>query len=180
MPIHPVKNFETSHDVPEGLVLGPNDGEKLSRRWGHPFYIKVDRLNGGAEQFSVGSEQLFPGDLIHMHRHSDSEEIVIINAGRGLVFLGDKKITIGPGSLIFIPRQIWHGFENTGTEAIHLLWIFPKQGMEKYFRATSVPVEQYAPPLMSEELNRIRVNHRDSVEYKDINLDHYTTQKTLL
>ena len=173
--ISKLRTSEALDDVSQGVVLGPDDGEKLMRRWGHPFLIKIDALNGGAKQFSVGSEKLFPGESIHVHRHDNLEEIIMITAGRGMALLGDKHISIEPGSLIFIPQQTWHGFDNTGTEPIGLLWIFPKLGMEQYFRATSVPAGQESPPLSDEELNQIRAHHREVVEYRDDILTHYTT-----
>lgn len=166
-------------NMSQGLVLGPNDGEKLIRRWGHPFLIKIDELNGGSKQFAVGSEKLSPGRSIHVHKHNNFEEILIIIAGKGRVLLGDEYIAIGPGSLIFIPEKVWHAVENTGTETIDLLWIFPKLGMDKYFRATSVTADQQPLPLLEEEMNAIRAQHKENVEYRDHNLKNYTIQKNM-
>lgn len=170
-------NNSSSHSSPKKTIISPDDGEKLMRRWGHPFLIKIDELNGGSKQFAVGSEKLLPGDSIHVHRHNDFEEILIITAGKGRVLLGDKYFDVKTESLIFIPQQTWHGLDNIGTENMELLWIFPKLGMEKYFRATSIPVEQQTTPLTDVELNRIRDDYRDLVEYRDSNLTHYTSQK---
>lgn len=179
---HKYSNHSSTLDVSrvitsasQGLVLGPSEGEKLIRRWGHPFLIKIDELNGGSKQFAVGSEKLLPDESIHVHRHSDLEEIVIITSGKGKAFLGDKYISIEAGSLVFIPQQVWHGFDNTGTENIELLWLFPKQGMEQYFRATSVPAGEEASSFSHEELSLIRAQHQDKVEYRDNILSHYTT-----
>lgn len=160
-------------DVSEGLILGPEDGEKLVRHWGHPFLIKIDEVNGGATQFTVGSEKLLPGKLIHKHRHNNFEEILIIQAGSGTLLLGDNHSVVKAGSLVFIPQGVWHGLENTGTEVIDLLWIFPKLGMEQYFRATSVAAGQQPLPLSNDELNRIRASHLENVEYQDVILKSY-------
>lgn len=158
----------------QGLVLGPKDGEKLVRRWGHPFLIKIDPLNGGAKDFAVGTEKLSPGKLIHVHRHNHFEELLIIIAGKGMGLLEDKYIPVESGSLIFIPQGAWHGLENTGTEDIDLMWIFPRLGMEEYFRATSVGEGQSPTPLSVDEMNHIRANHMKNVEYRDISLKNYT------
>lgn len=155
------------------LVLKQNDGEKLKRKWGHPFLIKVDAQNGGAKQFSVGSEKLFPGDLIHTHKHEGLEELILICSGTGKAISEDIFIDLQPGSLVFIPQNTWHGFENTGTEPLELLWVFPQQGMEQYFRATAIAEDHPPSPLSAEELNDIRKQHRDKVEYQEHSLQHY-------
>jgi quercetin dioxygenase-like cupin family protein len=107
----------TAHDS-KGLVLGPDEGERLIRRWGYPFLMKVDEINGGAKQFVVGSEKLPPGKSIQVHRHDYAEEILVIMAGKGTAVLGDKKVSIDPGTLVFIPQHTWAGLDNTGTETI--------------------------------------------------------------
>lgn len=170
---------ETLVHTSEGLVLSPDQGESLVRRWGYPFLIQIDKLNGGAKQFVVGSEKLLPGKSIHVHRHNNFEEILIIKSGRGTLLLGDKHVGVEPGSLIFIPQKLWHGLENTGTEVIDLLWIFPESGIESYFRETSVPSGQHPLALSEEEMYHIRTSHLESVEYRDDNLENYTAQKNL-
>lgn len=164
----------TAHDS-KGLVLGPDEGERLIRRWGYPFLMKVDEINGGAKQFVVGSEKLPPGKSIQVHRHDYAEEILVIMAGKGTAVLGDKKVSIDPGTLVFIPQHTWAGLDNTGTETIDLLWMFPKPGVEKYFRATSVAEGQPIPALSEEEMNQIRAFHSEYVTYRNEKLTGYTT-----
>ncbi len=158
---------------PKALVLGPNDGEKRIRRWGHPFTIKVDELNGGAKQFAVGSEQLEPGDIIHPHKHDDFEELLMISSGNGIVQLGDERFHVEQGSLVFIPPNTWHGLENKGSTKMDLMWVFPQLGMENYFRDTSVPAEEEPMPFPKDELNHIREQHSDKVQYQESELSHY-------
>lgn len=161
----------------KGLVVGPEEGEKLVRKWGYPFLIKIDEKNGGAKQFVVGSEKLPPGKSVHVHKHDYAEEILIINSGHGTAILGDKRIPVGPGSLIFIPQYEWAGLDNTGTVDIDFYWMFPKPGIEKYFRDTSVPAGETPPSLSEAELNRIRALHSEFVTFRDEKLQHYTNEK---
>jgi len=161
----------------EGLVLAPGDGEKLIRRWGYSFLMKVDEVNGGAKQFVVGAEKLPPGKSIHVHKHDYAEEILIINSGHGTAVLGKTRAAVGPGTLVFIPQHTWAGLDNTGSEDIDLLWMFPKPGIDKYFRATSVPEGQEPPALSKEELDRIRKLHSEYVIYRDDVLKDYTREE---
>jgi quercetin dioxygenase-like cupin family protein len=160
-------------DQQQGLVLGPDDGEKLVRRWGYPFLMKVDENNGGAQQFVVGSEKLPPGKSVHVHMHDYAEEILIITSGNGTATLGDKRAPVGPGTLVFIPRHTWAGLDNTGAESLGFLWLFPSPGIEKYFRATSVPFGQAPPELSKAEMDSIRATYSQYVTYRDDELKDY-------
>ncbi|RWE07631.1 MAG: cupin domain-containing protein [Mesorhizobium sp.] len=162
-----------SHE-PKGMVVSPDEGERLVRNWGYSFLMKIDEKNGGAKQFVVGSEKLPPGKSVHVHKHDYAEEILIINSGTGTAILGDERVPVGPGDLVFIPQYAWAGLDNTGTADMDFLWLFPKPGMENYFRATSVPEGQQPRVLSDEELDRIRALHREFVTYRDDELKDYT------
>lgn len=155
------------------LILGDNDGEKLVRRWGYPFLLKIDETRSGARQFIVGAETIPPRKGIHVHKHEYAEELLIINSGSGTATLGDQVAPVGKGTVIFIPRRTWHGLANTGDDDINLLWIFPKPGMDRYFRATSLSDCEKSLPLSREELGRIRRRFGNYVTYKDDNLVNY-------
>lgn len=162
-----------AHDQP-GRVISADEGERLVRRWGYSFLIKLDEKNGGAKQFVVGAEKLPPGKSVHVHKHDYAEELLIINSGTGTAVLGDRKEAVGPGDIVFIPQYSWAGLDNTGNEVIDFLWLFPKPGIEGYFRATSVPEGQEPKVLTDEELDRIRALHSEFVIYKDDTLKDYT------
>lgn len=159
-----------------GLVLGPNDGEKLVRRWGYPFLIKVDPKNGGAQQFVVGEEHIPPGKSIQTHQHSYAEEVLIIMKGKGTATLGTKQASVGPGSLVFIPINQWVGLVNDSDIDLDLIWMFPKTGIEKYFRATSVEAGAPSTPLSQGEMDQIRKENEGFVHYLDPTLKDYTAK----
>jgi len=70
-----------SPSPPISLILQEDDGEHRLRRPGGPagsgsvpgFIIKIDKLNGNAEDFYVGYEILNPGAMIPFHKHHNSE-----------------------------------------------------------------------------------------------------------
>src|SRR5215207_9136211 len=74
------------------LVLDAESGERRVRRPGNvrvgslntPFIIKVDRRNGGAPDFVMGTEDIAPGQAIAPHRHLVADEIVFIHRGSGV------------------------------------------------------------------------------------------------
>jgi hypothetical protein len=78
-----------SSSSPTPLILQENDGEHRLRRPGGPtgsssvaeFIIKIDKQNGNAQDFYVGYEILYPGAMIPVHKHHNSEEVVIVEEG---------------------------------------------------------------------------------------------------
>lgn len=147
------------------LILEENDGERRLRRPGGPvgsgsvpeFFIKVDKLNGGAEDFYVGYEVMKPGGLIPFHKHHNSEEVVVLEEGGATVTVGDKKAVTGPHAVVFIPRETWVSIANTSNSPIHLYAMFSRQGFENFLRARSVRPGEPLTPLTPEELHRAEV-----------------------
>jgi len=111
-----------TQQTPTPLILEENDGEHRLRRPQGPvgsesvpeFIIKIDKLNGNAEDFYVGYEVLKPGGMIPFHKHHNSEEVVILEEGGATVTVGDKRSVTGPHAIVFIPRETWVSVANTG------------------------------------------------------------------
>ena len=147
---------------PTALILHENDGERRLRRPQGPagsesvpeFFIKVDKLNGNAEDFYVGYEILKPGGMIPFHKHHNAEEVVILEEGGATVTVGDKRSVTGPHAIVFIPRETWVSVANTGNSPIHLYALFSHQGFENFLRARSVRPGEPLTPLTPEELRR--------------------------
>jgi mannose-6-phosphate isomerase-like protein (cupin superfamily) len=147
---------------PTPLILEENDGERRLRRPQGPvgsesvpeFFIKVDKLNGNAEDFYVGYEILKPGGMIPFHKHHNSEEVVILEESGATVTVGDKRSETGPHAIVFIPKETWVSVANNGNSPIHLYGLFSRQGFENFLRARSVRPGEPLTPLTLEELRR--------------------------
>jgi len=152
----------SSPSPPISLILQEDDGEHRLRRPGGPagsgsvpgFIIKIDKLNGNAEDFYVGYEILNPGAMIPFHKHHNSEEVVIFEDGGATVTVGDKRAVAGPHSIVFIPRETWVGITNTGDKPIRGYYLFSRQGFENFLRARSVRPGEPLTPLTPEEVRR--------------------------
>jgi oxalate decarboxylase/phosphoglucose isomerase-like protein (cupin superfamily) len=154
-------------DEPKPLILGPDEGERLVRRWGYPLIIKVDRFNGGSRQFCAGTEDVGPGKAIPVHRHPHADELVIIMSGRALASLGTAQREIGAGSIVYSPRGNWMGFQNIGEDCLRICWIFCNLGFEDYVRATSVSAGAPLLSLAHGELMQIRQRFTGVIELRD-------------
>lgn len=148
----------TSQVVPEGdrpwrgVVLQADEGEFLvSGRRRAPMRIKVDsRIAHGAAMSMLVSE-VAPGAAIPVHHHTQEDEIIFIHSGQGVLTFGDSTIPCGPGAMLYAPRGVWHGIENTGSDTIAWCAIYSPPGLEQYFREVGVSPDRIADAPTPEE-----------------------------
>lgn len=142
------------------LILQEGEGDRLVHRGGPmanlPFIIKVDEQNGGAEDFFVFTETLPSGKTIPFHKHSNAEEILFFEDAGATVTVGGKRVVAGARTMAFIPRDTWVSASNTGTQDVHLICVFSRQGFERYLRSISVTEGQPVTPIRAEELQHAR------------------------
>jgi len=105
-----------------------------------PFGLDVKVLlsteaTGGAISVLMG--WLKPGEGPSDHVHFNQEEIFFIVEGTYEMTVGDETSTVGPGTIVFIPRNVVHRFKNVGdTTGCMLDWSLPG-GHDHYFKAIS-------------------------------------------
>jgi quercetin dioxygenase-like cupin family protein len=132
-------------------VLGRDEGEVLHRANGK-IVVKVDPSRG-SQGLSLGTQDLFAGSGIPIHRHDGADEVLMIEEGRAHAIVDGKTIAVGPGSIVYVPRGTWHGVESAG-DPIHLVWIVTPPGLEAFFRAVGAapgePVKQLSPADLEE------------------------------
>ncbi|HYG20846.1 MAG TPA: cupin domain-containing protein [Ohtaekwangia sp.] len=95
--------------------------------------IKISAADHGIENISVCTEDIVPGRKIHIHKHLHNDEIVFIQHGTGTFTLDEKTIPVKTGTVVSVPRGVWHGLENSGTENIRMLFMYTPAGFEEYF-----------------------------------------------
>lgn len=77
-------------------------------------------VHGNARQ-SLAEAMVEPGAETRLHRHSDSEELYHVLAGRGEVTLAGGTFLVQPGDTVCIPPHTAHKIRNTGTERLRFL-----------------------------------------------------------
>lgn len=121
-------------------VLARGEGEARVFQGRRPLWIKVDPQTLGSRSFSVGMEELPPGDSIGVHKHLQEDEVVFIYRGAVEVTLGDSVRPATAGGLVFIPRGTWIGFHVVGPDTATIVFMFNTPGFEQCLRFLSAPV----------------------------------------
>ena len=112
---HPMKtSFEAT---PRDVALRSEDGwVDMDVRW------LFTRETVGAEHSVFGITVFPPGSKHDIHRHPHAEEFEYLVSGHGIARVGDADVELGPGEVVFVPTNDYHGFENTGDEPVFMIW----------------------------------------------------------
>jgi quercetin dioxygenase-like cupin family protein len=123
----------------DGLVINDKEGEVMRLRDGTAIVrIKISKTKG-SQSISFLSESFRPGDAAPVHKHLNEDEFLYIHRGSGLFTLGEKQYEVSEGAVAFIPKGVWHGTQNIGTENIEVRFGYSPSGFEGFFREVGIP-----------------------------------------
>jgi len=75
-----------------------------------------------AQSFVVGQSTFVPGGAHLLHKHHRGDEFFYVFDGRGAHLVEGDELPMGPGDVVFAPRDEWHGFRNTGDRAVRAIF----------------------------------------------------------
>ena len=140
--------------VGQGAVLGAGEGEHLIHFRDHgDIFIKIGAATG-SNDLAMGTQQVMRGTGIPVHRHFKMDEAFYVLEGSGRVLLNDVPHPFEKGSVISIPKNSWHGFENPDHELL-VLWVVAPAGLDGFFRETCSPPGVPARQLSREQIREI-------------------------
>jgi mannose-6-phosphate isomerase-like protein (cupin superfamily) len=91
-----------------------------------------------------------PGLASPYHVHHNEDEAFYVLEGEMAFVCGGKWLNAGPGTYIYGPREIPHGFKVVGTTPARMLLLCAPAGFERFVRELSAPVDAVpAPPDMT-------------------------------
>lgn len=138
----PLSGFSSVSPDFEGLVINEHEGETILMRDGTAVVIiKISKMQG-SESICFLSESFRPGDALPVHKHLNEDELIFLHKGSGLFTLGEKQYSIKEGGVALVPKGIWHGLRNTGTENIEMRFAYTPSGFEGFFREVGTPAGQ--------------------------------------
>lgn len=128
----------------QGFVLGPDEGEAF-------FWLgslSLTKLHGSQthEGVDIVDHRVPPGYAPPTHVHDNSDEIFYIIEGHFDVHCGEQQWQAGPGSLVFLPRQVPHGFTVSGDGPARTLLINAPAGFANVISELGTATNQIALP----------------------------------
>jgi len=81
----------------------------------------IDKKSAGADNV-VGWTVLKPGASHERHLHRNCDEFFIVLKGKGHIITDKGLEPSGEGDVVYSPRGVWHGFNNTSSEDVVLVW----------------------------------------------------------
>lgn len=157
---------QTSLEQPKGIVVHAEEGEHiLTGRRKAPITIKFSREKNNVDSISFCTEDIVTGRKLRIHKHLYNDEIIFIHKGSGLFTLDEENIEVRTGTVMFIPRGMWHGLENTGSENILMTFGYSPAGFEGFFRDNGTLVG--SPPNVRTEEDYAHAREKYGMVYKE-------------
>ena len=130
----PKISFAKSYNINDkGIIVRENEGTHiLTGRRKVPITIKISKVKHGVDGISFCVEEQSPGRKMRIHKHLNNDELIFIHKGEGTLTLDDQSIQVKTGHVAFVPRGIWHGLDNTGTENLVMVFQYSPAGFEEY------------------------------------------------
>ena len=97
--------------------------------------LLTSEATDGAVSVLIGRHK--PGEGPPDHVHRKQEEMFYILEGRYELTVGGVTTTAGPGTLVFIPRNVVHRFTNVGDTTACMLDATLPGGQDHYFKTIS-------------------------------------------
>jgi mannose-6-phosphate isomerase-like protein (cupin superfamily) len=121
-------------DLRKGIVVRENEGiHILTGRRKVPITVKISKAKHGVEGISFCVEEQTPGRKMRVHKHLNNDELIFIHNGQGTLTLDEESIEVKTGDVVFVPRNTWHGLDNTGKENLQMIFQYSPAGFEEYF-----------------------------------------------
>lgn len=131
-PFHYSKSLESCRQMP-GFTMN--------------FVVDKSQTNGA---YSIIEAKARKGGEPGLHYHEHEDEAFFMLEGEMMVVIGEKEYHVKPGDYIFLPRMIPHT-QKFITETIHTILMISPAGLEEYFRAATLPAENFEIPPLSNE-----------------------------
>jgi mannose-6-phosphate isomerase-like protein (cupin superfamily) len=99
-----------------------------------------------AGQSSVAEVTSPAGGGVPPHAHRDMDEVFYVLEGAYDFTLAGRTTTAWPGTLIHVPKGVFHGFRNAGPRPARLLDYHTPGGFERFFEEAGVPCTDPTTP----------------------------------
>ncbi|MEU2620516.1 cupin domain-containing protein [Streptomyces sp. NPDC007157] len=110
----------------------PDQQQKLEWLDGGQFAVLLDSAATDG-QLTVGRFSVAKGEAPPYHVHTREDEIFMLIKGTALVWSDDQELELSEGGIVYLPKNVPHGYRITSDTA-DLLMICTPGGIEGMFR----------------------------------------------
>jgi mannose-6-phosphate isomerase-like protein (cupin superfamily) len=142
---------KSDSNIDKGIVVREDEGIHILTRRKVPITIKLSKTKNGIDGISFCVEDMIPGRKMRVHKHLNNDELIFIHKGEGTLTLDEESIDVKTGDVVFVPRGMWHGLDNTGKENLSMIFQYSPAGFEEYFIENGTPVGMPAKVRTEEE-----------------------------
>ncbi len=82
----------------------------------------LDKKSTGHDNLVLGWTRLPPGARHEAHLHRNADEFFIVLEGEGMIYTDKGQEPSVQGDVVYSPRGCYHGFNNTSTKDVLLVW----------------------------------------------------------
>lgn len=116
-----------------GYIAQSQDQQQLEWLDGGTLALLLDADATGG-RLMMGRFDVSEGEAPPFHKHTLEDEVFLLLSGTALVWIGDEPaVELTQGGVVFLPREIPHGYRITSAKA-DLLMINTPAGIEGMFR----------------------------------------------
>ena len=126
-----------------GFVLGPDEGDAF--HWLGSLTLTKLGASRTAGGLSIVDHRVPPGYAPPAHQHRDDEAFYVLE-GDFHIRCGDQAWAAGPQSLVFLPRDVPHGFTVSQDGPGRTLLILAPGGFDELVRELGTPTDELRLP----------------------------------
>ena len=115
-------------------IAQPEQQQQLEWLDGGTLAMLLDS-NATNGQLMVGRFDVAEGEAPPYHTHTREDEVFLLIKGTALVWCDDQEYELAEGGVVYLPRNVPHGYRITSKKA-DLLMINTPAGIEGMFRET--------------------------------------------
>jgi mannose-6-phosphate isomerase-like protein (cupin superfamily) len=149
----------------DAMFLGPGEGEPVWFLANRMTVKATARSTGGA--FGLLESLIAPGFSPPLHIHHAEDESFWVLEGTVTMRCGDRTFRAGPGSFVFLPRNVPHTFVVEGDTPARMLTLLTPGGGEGFFVDGGRPAEREglppAGPPDIEALKRVSAHYNAEI-----------------
>ena len=140
--------------VPQPYALAREEGQAVWFLNGLLIVKATGEQTGGA--FGLVDNVLPAGFASPYHMHRNEDEAFYVLEGELTVYIGGEKIKAEPGTWVYGPREVPHGFRIGGASPARFLLLYTPAGFEQFFlEVGELARELTLPPAEPPNMERL-------------------------